>query len=159
MDHIGTLNTLAQIAIALIGFSGIVVIFGDRFKRGWSDEESLQFYALLSAPITIIFCSFIPEILSTLIDDSKTIWRISNAIIGVSHLSVFAYFIIKIKNAVFIQKLAGIAGAIVILAHFMAALTIIPFLEFVFIVGLLHQLSVGIINFVLLFKPIKINEN
>jgi len=31
-----TLNTIAEIAITLVGFSGIVVIFGNRYSREWT---------------------------------------------------------------------------------------------------------------------------
>ena len=158
MDHIGTLNTIAQIAISLIGFSGIVVIFGDRFKRGWSAEESLQFYSLIAPPMVALFCSFIPKMLSTITQDWDLIWQISNAILGFLHLANFSYFVFKIKNAILFQKLAGLTGIIIITAHFLTSLKIIPLLEFIFITGLIQQIFVGVLNFTLLFKPINNNK-
>lgn len=153
MEHGETLNTIAQIAISLVGFSGIVVIFGDRFKRKWTASEALQFYALLSAPITALLCSFLPELISTITNDREMIWRASNAILGLLHLSNFLYFVIKIRNAIFIQKIAGVTGVTTILVHFLTAINLIPYFEFVFIAGLLQQIVVGILNFVLLFRP------
>jgi hypothetical protein len=153
MEDLGIFYTLAQIAISLIGFSGIVVIFGDRFKRGWTPEEVLKFYALIAPPITVLFCAFIPSILNTITEDSNLIWRIANITLGILHLANFGYFVFKLKNAVTIQKIAGITAFIMIIAHFLAAFNIIPFHETIFIIGLLQQVSVGILNFTLLFKP------
>jgi len=115
---IETLNTVAQLAIALVGFTGIVVIFGDRFKRKWPAIEALQFYSLLAPPITALLCSFLPELLNAITDDWVLIWRISNAILGLLHLSNFLYFVIKIRDAILIQKLAAITAVTLIIAHF-----------------------------------------
>lgn len=153
MEDLEIYNTLAQIAISLIGFSGIVVVFGDRFKRSWTPDEALKFYALIAPPLTAFFCAFIPDILNTISEDVNLIWKLSNAILGILHLANFAYFVYKLKNAVAIQKIAGISAVIMIVAHFLAAFNSIPFHETIFIIGLIQQVSVGILNFVLLFKP------
>lgn len=159
MEYLETLNAIAQIAISLIGFSGIVVIFGDRFKRGWTPEEALQFYALIAPPITAFLCAFIPGILGTITEDSNLIWRISNAILGVLHLANFGYFVLKLKNAILVQKVAGATAIIMILAHLLASFNMMPFHQTIFTVGLLQQVSVGILNFILLFRPIDFKEN
>lgn len=153
MNDLGLYYTLAQIAISLIGFSGIVVVFGDRFKRNWTPEEVLKFYALIAPPITALFCAFIPSIFNAVIEDVNLIWQLANAALGILHLANFGYFVFKLKNAVTIQKVAGVSAIIMIAAHFLAATNSIPFHETIFIIGLLQQISVGILNFVLLFKP------
>lgn len=158
MEDLGTLNAIAQIAISLIGFSGIVVIFGDRFKRGWTPEEALQFYALIAPPITAFFCAFIPGLLDKITDDVNLIWRISNAVLGILHLANFGYFVFKLKNAITIQKVAGASAVIIIVAHFLTSFDLIPFHVMIFTIGLLQQLAVGILNFVLLFRPTHFKE-
>lgn len=158
MNDLGFFYTLAQIAIALIGFSGIVVVFGDRFKRGWTPEETLKFYALIAPPLTAFFCTFIPGILNTINEDIDFIWQLANAILGILHLANFGYFVLKLKNAVTIQKVAGVSAVIMIIAHFLAAINTIPFIETIFMIGLLQQVSVGILNFILLFKPTVSNQ-
>ena len=153
MSHTETLNTLAEIAITLIGFSGIVIIFGKRFTRGLTPKEKIQFYTLLATPMTVLFCSFIPTLLSTILDDPELIWRLSNAILGVLHLANISYFVSKLTLATLIQKLLLVGGFIMISAHLLASVNIIPWQEFVFILGLLQQLSIGIHSFIFLFRP------
>ena len=152
MSYTDTLNTLAEIAITLIGFSGIVIIFGNRFTRGLTPKEEVQFFALLATPLTALFCSFIPTLLSTILDDSEFIWRLSNAILGVLHLANISYFVFKLTHATISQIILMVGGFIMISVHLLASVNIIPFQEFVFILGLLQQLSIGVHNFILLFR-------
>ena len=50
------------------------------------------------------------------------------------------------------QRILGVMGGLLILSHFLAAVGLIPWLAFVFILGLLHQLYVGMHNFYLLLR-------
>ncbi|MCK5443686.1 MAG: hypothetical protein KAJ23_17510 [Maribacter sp.] len=160
INHISTLNTIAQIAVALIGFSGIVVIFGDRHKRGWSETESLKFYALLATPLTALVCSFVPILLSTLLNENELIWRISNGTLGILHLLNLLYFIKKLKRVTLTlsQKILIPTGLIMITAHMATAANIIGWHEFVFVLGLMQQLIVGVDNFIGLFRPTEQDE-
>ena len=61
LAQIGTLHTIAQIAISLIGFTGIVIVFGDRAKRSWSSEENLSLFALLIPSLIVPICILLPN--------------------------------------------------------------------------------------------------
>ena len=150
-----TLHTIAQVAITLIGFSGIVVVFGERAAVRWSSEEALRFYILIAGPLTALACSFVPILLSQLTTDSAIIWRGSNAVLGSAHLANMIPFLLNRHGAkaTIGQKVNAAIGITLIGAHFLAALNILPWFTFIFITGLLQQTWIGLHNFLLLFTP------
>jgi hypothetical protein len=153
--NIDTLHTIAQVAITLIGFSGIVIVFGGRTATGWTPEESLRFYALIVGPLTALACSFVPILLGQLTNDFAIIWRISNAILGLAHLANMVQFFRNPAKAEITvgQRLNAVIGLSLITAHFLTALDFLPWYTFIFIAGLIQQIWIGLHNFLLLFKP------
>ena len=155
LANIDTLHTIAQVAITLIGFSGIVVVFGERTASRWTSDEAQRFYVLIAGPLTALACSFVPILLSQLTNDSVFIWRTSNAILGAAHLSNMIPFLLnrhgaKATTGPWLNAAIGLA---LIAAHFLAALNIVPWFAFIFITGLLQQTWIGLYNFLLLFTP------
>ena len=139
IDQADTLHTIAQVAMTLIGFSGIVIAIGDRAVSKWTPEEWLRFFSLIQPTLTAFFCSFAPILVAYLVADTDTIWRVSNAILGVAHSMGVAAFFANPKKAKITpgQRVNGAIGLLV----------------FVFIFGLLQQTWIGIYNFLLLLKP------
>ena len=80
------LQTLAEIAIALAGFSGVVVAFGGRNKSLPSFRLSL----LLSLSGEVALFSLIPMLLLIKFDEPKT-WTIAGTLYGLVHLSHVAF--------------------------------------------------------------------
>ena len=155
LANIETLHTIAQVAITLIGFSGIVVVFGERTATRWSSDEALRFYVLIAGPLTALACSFVPILLSQLTNDSAVIWRSSNAILGSAHMANIIPFLLNRHGAkaTIGQKFNAAIGLTLIAAHFLAALDVLPWFTFIFIAGLLQQTWIGLHNFLLLFTP------
>ena len=154
IEYADTLHTLAQIATALIGFSGIVLVFGERTSSKLTAEESLRLYALLAPSVTALFCSFVPILLSAVVDNHAVVWRISNGVLGLLHAGNLARFLINTWGAKITlgQKSNAVFGMTVIAAHLSSAAGLIPWVEFVYILGLLQQLYVSVHNFFLLFR-------
>lgn len=153
LEEISTLNTIAQVAIALIGFSGIVLIFGERASSKWTPEESLRLYALIAPSLTAFFCSFAPILISSLTENIEYVWRISNGVLGIAHLANIAFFLMNPVKAQLTkgQKLNAALGGLVILAHFLVVIGLFPWAVFIFFSGLLQQIHVSSHNFILLF--------
>lgn len=153
LEEIGTLHTIAQVAITLSGFSGIVLVFGQRASLTWTPEESLRLYALVAPSLTAFFCSFAPILIFSLTTDISSVWRISNAILGVAHLANLAFFIMNpVKAKISIgQKINVVVGILVICSHFLVVIGFLPWVVFIFIFGLLYLLYISVHNFVLLF--------
>ena len=155
LANVDTLHTIAQVAITLIGFSGIVVVFGARTATRWTSEESLRFYVLIAGPLTALACSFVPILMSQLTNDIATIWRTSNAVLGSVHLANIIPFLLNRFEAerTLGQKVNAAIGLTLIAAHFLTALDVLPWYSFIFITGLLQQTWIGLHNFLLLFTP------
>lgn len=155
LNETGTLHVIAQVAIALIGFTGIVISLGERARDSWTAEVKLRLYTMLYPSMTALFCSFVPLILVYFITDIETCWRLSNGILGLAHAINLAGFLrgSKVAHITRTQKLNAIFGGCVVLTHFLAAFAILPWQEAIFLFGLLQQLYIGFHNFILLFKP------
>ena len=150
-----TLLTIAQVAVTLIGFSGIVIVIGDRAISKWTPEEWLRFFSLVAPTLTVFFCSFVPILVGTVLGEQDTVWRVSNAVLGLAHLANLAVFLLNPTKAqtTIGQRLNGVVGLMTIAAHFLAAAAIVPWYVTIFLFGLLQQMWIGIHNFLLLFKP------
>ena len=155
MEHIDAVRTIPEVAITLVGFIGIVFALGHRPETGWSSREWLQVYAMTAAPLTAFFCAFAPDVFATIVSDPDHVWRLSNVTLGSLHLANVFPFLLKMSSIRVTpgQRVLAAVGGVLILSHFLAALGVIPWLAFVFIIGLLQQLFVGIFNFYLFLRP------
>jgi hypothetical protein len=82
-----TFRTLAEIAIALAGFTGIVAVLGRRVRGEWTPLEWARLRDLLLASLGVVFFAFIPELLYSVIPELPTVWRISSGFFAL-YLSV-----------------------------------------------------------------------
>lgn len=155
MEHIEAVRAIPEVAITLVGFIGIVFALGHRPGTGWTDREWLQVYAMTAAPFTAFFCAFAPDVFATIVADPDQVWRLSNATLGLLHVANIFPFLLKMSSIRVTpgQRALAVVGGVLILGHFLAALGVVPWLEFVFIIGLLQQLVVGIFNFYLFLRP------
>lgn len=75
----------ASTAIALAGFSGIVVALTGKSAEWFDQQEKLNLLVLLQVSAIALFFSFVPFILSRAFDSDIT-WQISILMYGVIHL-------------------------------------------------------------------------
>lgn len=147
------LHTLAEIAIALVGFTGIVVAL-NHTRGSWSEKQLIQFSALIGPSLTALACCFVPALLAYFISDIDSNWRASNFILGSLHLvNIIPFFVMVQRSetnpATRSQKINSVIGSLTIIAHYVAALGLTPYLEAIFVFGVMQQLSIGLLNFVL----------
>jgi len=150
------LNTLAEIAIALVGFTGIVVAL-NHTRGDWSEKQLIQFSALIGPSLTALGCCFVPTFIAYFITDTNSIWQLSNFVLGTLHLANIIPFFVMVKRsksdpATLSQKINSVIGSLTILAHYVAAIGLTPYLEAIFIFGIMQQLGIGLLNFVLSLK-------
>ena len=79
MEVEGTLTVLAEIAIAIAGFSGIVAGVGRRAGSEWTVADRLRLSMLLQISLTVAFFSLFPLVLASADIDSTYVWQISSA--------------------------------------------------------------------------------
>ena len=155
-----TLSTIAEISVALAGFTGVVAVLGSRRKHDWTPEERLQLRTLVETSLTALFLSFAPSVLSSFTASESVVWRTSNFLLGATHLAFISRFFVRTKIA---RPTGGqlallVSGFAAILAHFLAAAGILPWYVAIFIIGLLQQVLVAAFNFVLLLFPVQAVE-
>ena len=79
MEVEGTLTVLAEIAIAIAGFSGIVAGVSRGAGSEWTVAERLSLSMLLQISLSVAFFSLFPLVLASSDIDSTYVWQISSA--------------------------------------------------------------------------------
>lgn len=77
MSEIDTLMTCAELALALAGFSGIIVAL--RRTAKWDSTQRLRMMGLLATAFGAFLFALVPVALSYLALDTDTVWRTSSA--------------------------------------------------------------------------------
>ncbi|TNE40685.1 MAG: hypothetical protein EP347_03185 [Alphaproteobacteria bacterium] len=158
IGHLDTLHVIAQIAITLIGFTAIAISLRDREAGQWSHLHDLRLFSIIMPPTTALICCFIPELLAMVMSDEESVWRLANLILGLAKLGPWFGFSKSVNNWKEMkpaQLIMLLGGFIFIAANLLAAANILPWLEMIYIMGVLWPILVGLQNFVALIdvKP------
>jgi hypothetical protein len=89
MESDGFLLTVAQIAVALAGFSGLVVATRGVSPTGWHPRDIWSLSWMFGASIGALFLALLPILLSFFRLREETIWTIANQVMG-AFLLIFA---------------------------------------------------------------------
>jgi hypothetical protein len=76
------LNTLAEVAITLAGFSGVVVAFRLRGAHSWSPTELRVLWLLIGDSFLVLFFSLLPFPMAIANWSHDAIWGFCNALLG-----------------------------------------------------------------------------
>jgi hypothetical protein len=76
------LQTIAEIAIALTGFTGIVVALGGRTRDGFSGFVMVRFRILLVASLAALAFALLPILLHHLAVPAAVVWSLSSAVVA-----------------------------------------------------------------------------
>lgn len=160
MDPYGTLQTISEIAIAIVGFSGVVAVLGHRTSRNWSDQEIVQLRTLVEPGIVVLFASFLPQVLNFALASEEWAWRISNAALATGQLANVVAFLVRSNRTGTTQfhRFLVIITFVAMGAHTLAAIGYISNFVLVFILGLGLGLVVSTYNFLLLLFGVKRDE-
>ena len=156
MDVQSILTTVAEVSIALAGFTGVVAVLGNRRNHDWSPEERLQLRTLVETSLTALFASFAPSVLFLVLTSEPAVWRSANLFLGALHLANLVAFLRRTTDArpTTSQKGLLVIGIAIILFHFLAAGGLVPWYILIFVVGLLQQVFIAALNFVLMLFPV-----
>jgi len=157
LDTQSVITTVAEVSIALTGFTGVVAVLGNRRDHDWTAEERLQLRTLVETSLTALFASFAPSVLYLISTSEPFVWRIANLFLGALHLANLVAFLVRAKTArpTASQKSLLVIGVATILAHFLASVGALPWYVLIFILGLLQQVFIATLNFVLLLFPVE----
>ena len=145
----------AAVAVTLIGFSGVVTALRLPREVSWGRSESAQLFALVAPSIVTLSCAFVPIGLGLILDDSDTVWRLSNGLVGLGHVLAVSYFLrIGVKQPLqFSHKIGMVFTVVTILVTLMSSLGIGSWYQFTFLLGLLLGIGVSVNSFYLLLSP------
>jgi hypothetical protein len=145
------LTAMAEIAIGLIGFSGIVTVLGQRAGGSWNAEDFLQLRTQVEPSVIVLFSALLPGTLTTIIDSPEAMWRICNALVASFTIVGLARYRLRARSATELisQKILGVLGVVTITALACSALNLIDKHIFVYLVNLLLLLATGVHNFML----------
>jgi hypothetical protein len=76
------LNTLAEVAITLAGFSGVAVAFRLRGAHTWSPTELRYLWLLIGDSFAVLFFSLLPFPLAIANWSDDALWGVCNALLG-----------------------------------------------------------------------------
>jgi hypothetical protein len=76
------LQTIAEIAIALAGFTGVVAFLGQRARGDWRTVDLFRFNQLLAGSLAALLLSFAPILLFKLGVPEPLAWRASSGLLA-----------------------------------------------------------------------------
>ena len=150
LEHQDYLSLIAQLAVTLAGFTGIVTVF--RVREGELLSKSvINFQAMLRASISALFLSLTPYLLYSAIGDTDLAWRIGNVLVFSVMSANIYYFVTRggMFRTALMQRLLLPSGAILTIANLLGAFQVLKS-DVVFIIAVSFQLFVSANNFILL---------
>ena len=160
-----TLQTIAELSIALAGFTGIVAALGRRAQGEWEPHERARLESLLWAAVGGVVFSMAPSVVASSGLSEATIWRVGNGVFGFLHVAATAWFFRR-WGLVFRSLLRSpdtprivtasapiiaLLVAALVLGQFAVALGFLPGLApFFYLAMLLWILVIGLTQFVFL---------
>lgn len=151
MDLSDIITTIAEIAIALIGFSAVVVALNPNPIRDWSVSERFNFRILVQLGAIVVVFSILPFGTHQVFDEYLA-WKYALLAYGIFHVVDLTTFVFKFpKEATSVNRVMPYFGYVVILAQIS-----VPFfgsiatIKVTYLASLVFHLVVGFIAFVML---------
>jgi hypothetical protein len=101
LDPVGTLMLLVESAVAVAGFSGVVIVFGRRATGEWTRVERARFKNLLLTSFSVLFLSLLALVLLHAGASPATTWRVGS---GVWSAIAIQQIVVTIRNYVRIPR-------------------------------------------------------
>jgi hypothetical protein len=98
LDPTAGLFTLAEVAITLAGFSGLVAAF--RSQDHWEPTDKARLLNILVLCFVVVLCAMLPTFTSTYFQEPKTPWRLSCLLYGLVQLAIIVRFLSAIARGV-----------------------------------------------------------
>lgn len=93
MAEFETLFALAEISVALAGFSAIVVIFKRREDGSWHRADSDRFHGMVLHAMAAAFFCLLPALIAVFTGDTGVVWKIASGALGaqvLGHAAIIA---------------------------------------------------------------------
>jgi ABC-type uncharacterized transport system permease subunit len=98
MTPVDALPSVAEIAITLGGFIGLIVVFKPVSAASWSDEERSRIAFVLILCMLILLCGLLPFALGGLRLSDEIIWGVPLFIFGTGNLFLIVNMLIRLHT-------------------------------------------------------------
>ena len=146
-----TLTVIASIAVAIAGFSGVVVALTGKTTDSFGRAERLNLRILLQVSAFALLFSLVPLILHRALPPDLA-WRVAMLLYGVVHVVDAGFFALKtrrLRAPSIAQKLAPIAGLIIAVGQLIVGATApIGWVEVFYLLVLLWHLGIAGMGFI-----------
>jgi hypothetical protein len=153
MPYADELRTLAEVAVALAGFSGIVVALEDRFSPNQPRPNRARLRELLLASLGVVFFGLMPAILGGAAVDDEWGYRASQLLLAAYQLLLISLFS-RSTGFTSLSRAEWLALPFGLSVVFLQFATVLGFLarqlHVVYFLALVCLLFVATLNFVLL---------
>ena len=82
VDHQDLLQTLAEVSVALAGFSGVVTVFGRRHTGEWDPADRLTLSFMLETSLAALFLSLLPLALLAAELSPRSTWIVMSGVLA-----------------------------------------------------------------------------
>ena len=89
MDYQDLLQTLAEVSVALAGFSGVVSVFGRRHTGDWDPADRLHLSFMLETSLAVLFLSLLPFAFLSVELSPRSTWTIMSGIMAAYLVATF----------------------------------------------------------------------
>ena len=119
-----TLAVIASVAIAIAGFSGVVVALTGRTADSFGAVEKLNFRILLQVSALALFFALVP-LISHRAFEPPLAWRISMILYGAVHLCDAGFFVLRTRDSTTLSPLQRVAPRIGVVIAVMQLLLVV----------------------------------
>ena len=154
-----TLLSLAEVSIALAGFSAIVVVLKRGVEGKWSALHADQFNGMvIHAIFAVVFC-LLPLLLNILVQDVSTTFHILCAVMG-AQIIVHSFGVMLLNTTSKIARISLAFGALIGITQFMVFTDWGVQREYeIYLAGIVwHILQAGLLFVMLVWIPSRLIE-
>ncbi len=121
MQSTDILSTIAEIAVALAGFSAIVVMLNSKPIREWDDTDRLNLRLLIQVSAFTIFFALLPSILVVSLEEPE-VWKYGLWAYGLLHILDVSSFLFKMTSETpNVFRNAAVAGTVIAVTQLVIA--------------------------------------
>lgn len=112
------LGTIAEIAITLAGFTGLIAVF--RPHRPWSGQEVTRLQTIVAACFACMSAALLPFALAGFSEDPRIVWGLPLAAFAVMQIGILAYLYLRYRQRTF--RPSGVVSRVVLGADTLVSL-------------------------------------
>ena len=153
-EQIDTLLSLAEVAVALAGFSAIVVVLKRGASGQWSASDADQFHGMIIHAIAAVVFCLLPMIVDVIVQDPAATLRLCCAVLGVQVI-LHAVGVMSFSTTGPWARLSLSVGLVIGFAQFAAFTDWAATREFaLYVLGIVwHILQAGLLFVMLVWIP------